>query len=90
MQASIQDGYKAMPGPVRKASKFKDLKCHQILVVVTLPSGLQASSELGLLEIFSVYSSKIFSLWLTFIMCHNSNLASHFGQKLISSPYGNP
>lgn len=42
-QAFIQDGYIAMPGPVRKASRFKDLKCHQIVATVTLPSGLQAS-----------------------------------------------
>lgn len=44
-EAFIQDGYTVMPGPVRKTSRFKDLKCHQNLAIVTQPSGLQASSE---------------------------------------------
>jgi hypothetical protein len=37
-QAS-RDEYAGMPSPVRKSSKFKDLKCHHIPTIATLPSG---------------------------------------------------
>lgn len=92
-RAFIQDGYTAMPGPVRKASKFKDLKCHQIVAIVTLPSGLQASEyyhslrqHTPYLDRWNFYKTSLYTLskyfpLVWFIICHNSNLASHLNKS---------